>query len=184
MIKLISFSINDDFEIVYKAFSNENTQYLISNRVIIKSKELFRDWLIFQLQNYYHEFKIVNYNDEKIGFCYSYEYIDGTVKTVMYIKDDYQDSGVGVLAEITFIDYLFKLYPIRKIYNHVYSYNEQSLNSHLKAGFITEGKLLKYRYYAGNYHDVYILSITREEFYKRYEKLISSQRKGKLDNVQ
>lgn len=183
MIKLIPFSMIDDFEIVFNAFSNDKTQSLISTKVIVKSKEFFRDWLTFQLQNYYHEFKIVNYNDEKIGFCYSYEYIDGTIKTVMYIKDDYQSSGVGVLAEITFIDYLFNLYPMRKIYNHVYSYNEQSLNSHLKAGFNTEGKLLEYRYYAGNYHDVYILSITREEFYKRYEKLLSSQQKGSLDNA-
>lgn len=183
MIKLIPFSIIDDFEIVFNAYSDENTQSLISNRVIVKSEQLFRDWLTFQLQNYYHEFKIVNYNNEKIGFCYSYEYIDGTIKTVMYIKDDYQDSGIGALAEITFIDYLLKLYPIRKIYNHVYSYNKQSLNSHLKAGFNTEGKLQKYRYYAGNYHDVYILSITREEFYKRYEKLLSNQQKGALDNA-
>lgn len=178
MVKLTSFSINDDFAIVFNAFSNENTQALISNRVIVKSKELFRDWLIFQLQNYYHEFKIVDYNNEKIGFCYSYEYIDGTIKTVMYIKDDYQDSGVGVLAEISFIDYLFNLYPIRKVYNHVYSYNEQSLNSHLKAGFNTEGKLIKYRYYAGHYHDVYILSITKENFYSQYENILTCSKKG------
>lgn len=178
MIKLTSFSINDDFEIVFDAFSNTNTQSLISNKVIVKSKEFFRDWVIFQLQSYYHEFKIVNYNDEKIGFCYSYEYIDGTIKTVMYIKDEYQNSGVGVLAEIAFIDYLFNLYPIRKIYNHVYSYNEQSLNSHLKAGFNTEGKLLGYRYYAGDYHDVYILSITKDDFYRHYENILKCSKKG------
>lgn len=182
MIKLVPFSIVDDFDVVFDAYSNDKTQSLISNRVIIKSKEHFRDWLSFQLQNYYHEFKIITYDERKIGFCYSYEYIDGTIKTVMYINNEYQNTGLGALAEITFIDSLFNLYPIRKIYNHVYSYNKQSLNSHLKAGFETEGKLIKYRYFSGNYHDVYILSITREEFYKRFENMLTNQMKGKIED--
>ncbi len=183
MISLTPFSLIDDFDIIFKAYTNDKTQSLISNRIIVKSKEIFRDWLTFQLQNYYHEFKIINYNDIKIGFCYSYEYTDGTIKTALYVNDDYQNSGLGVIAEITFIDYLLNLYPLRKIYNHVYSYNEQSLTSHLKAGFNTEGKLLEYRYFSGKYHDVYILSITREEFYKRYGKLLTDKQKGTDDNA-
>lgn len=180
MIKIRNFSVNEDFSTIYDLYSDSEKQALISSRVVVKSKEQFREWLIFQLNNYYHEFRIIELNDESVGFCYSYDCHDDTVKTALYINDNFQNIGIGAAAELLFIDELFSLYPLRKIYNHVYEYNNQSLSSHFNAGFQTEGILKEYRYYKGKYHNLYILSISKEEFYNLHTKLLKQIIGGSL----
>ena len=179
MVSLRNIDIGNDINIVYDCFSIYEQQKLISNRVIVKSKEDFKNWFVFQLKNYYHEFRIIEENKVAIGFCYSYDFFQDILKTVLYIKPEYQNSGAGVIAELLFLDELFRFYPLRKIYNHVYSYNSQSLKSHFSAGFVKEGVLKEYRYYDGEYHDVYIMSLSRQDFKNRLYPLLKRKEVSK-----
>lgn len=176
MIALRRLYIEKDLDFIFKVFSNYDEQILIARRIDIKSFEDFRDWFIFQLKHHYHEFRIIEENNNVVGFCYSYDYVDGNIKTVLHIIRERQNSGIGAMSEILFLDELFKIYPIRKVYNHIYSYNEQSLNSHISAGFEEEGKLKEYRYFNGEYHDIYIMAITREMFYKQCGQILYKKR--------
>lgn len=167
MTKLRHFSFLTDENIVYSLFVDSDTQALFANAINIKSREDFKDWFHFQLMNHYHEFRMIEMDEKAIGFCYSYDYrTDGTVKTVVCILPEYREKGIGAMGELLFIDELLKTYPIRKVYNHIFSYNKQSLQSNLDGGFQIEGQLKEYRYYNGEYSDLYILSIERNQFYK------------------
>lgn len=176
MVTLRKLHIERDIDFIFKVFSDYDEQKLIASRIAVKSFEDFREWFVFQHKHYYHEFRIIEENGEVIGFCYSYDYADGNIKTVLHIIAKRQNSGVGAMAELLFLDELFKVYPIRKIYNHIYAYNKQSLNSHISAGFEQEGKLKEYRYFNGEYHDVFIMAITREAFYKQCERILHARK--------
>lgn len=180
MVLLRELVISTDMPKIFNLFSDSETQFLFINTLQIKSKEDFTDWFRYQLINRYHEFKVISDKDGNFaGFCYSYDYTtDGTVKTAVCVDKDHRNSGIGAAAEIVFIDELFTKYPIRKVYNHVYAYNKQSLKSNLDGGFAIEGQLKEYRYLNGEYHDMFILAITRKEFYARHEKILNHLRKG------
>ena len=74
------------------------------------------------------------------------------------------------------MDYLFKNYSLRKIYSPTFAYNLDSYKAQLDAGMQEEGRLKEYRYYDGKYHDLIILAITREEFYKRYSSFLNGNK--------
>ncbi len=82
--------------------------------------------------------------------------------------------GIGAAMTLCFIDYMFAQYPINKVFFDVYSYNQESLTSNLKAGFILEATIKEYRFYNNTFHDLSILSISRNDFYKRYTNKITN----------
>ncbi len=166
VVILRNVSIKDDIGFIYRMYADKRMQALISGRVTIKSKEDFREWFLFQLHNYFHEFRVIEMSKEIIGFCYSYAFNDGVLKTALCIDYPYQKRGLGAAAGLLFLDMLFREYALRKIYSDVYSYNEASLSMHKSGGFSLEGILKDYRYYNGSYHDLNIFSVTREQFYK------------------
>lgn len=107
-------------------------------------------------------------NNNPIGFIYSYNYNTNnqTIYTAVYIVEKYRKGIIGATAGMIFYNHLFKIKPIRKIYCTVYEYNKDSLNLLKTAGFKEEGILKKHRYFNGNYFDMYIMSLQRENLYK------------------
>lgn len=75
-----------------------------------------------------------------------------------------QYARAEFLFNLDFVDY-----PIRKVYFEIYDYNTQSLSSNLQAGFTEEGCLKEYRYHNGVFHDLHILAMSRQDFYKCFE---------------
>ena len=148
---------------------NDDDQFLFSTRIRCNTERAFFSWIVDRLQKDFHDFYVVTVSekaDDIIGFAYDYDFSleDGHCKICVYVKKEYRNIGIGGVAAVSFIEKLFKKYPLRKIYSTVYSYNTQSLQSNLKYGFEEEGVLKKYKYYNGKFHNIHILSITKEKF--------------------
>lgn len=169
--------IQRDIPILYHMMTAED-QFLFSVKIKANSEQQFREWFCEQLKYGFHDFyMIVSKNDDKpIGYAHNYDFSlqNGHCKIVTYLVQDYRDAGIGGISTIMFIDMLFKLYPLRKVYTAIYNYNQRSLFNNQKAGFTEEGVLNKYRYYHGEYHALHIMSIDRQTFYRNFGGMLSS----------
>lgn len=172
-IKLRRYTPSRDLSHLYY-FHTQDDLPLYSTQLCFNTEQQFNNWLQLRLRNDFHDFFMIDMNKETIGFVYNYCFspIDGHCKIAVYIDASYRKFGIGALAAIHFMDYLFSTYSIRKIYLTIYDYNEQSLKSNLQAGFISEGCLKQYRYLDGKFFDLHYLSISREKFQNSLRKLV------------
>lgn len=134
----------------------------------------FDGWLQDRLKYFYHEFFIIELSDgTPIGIVYSYEQkiMDGHCKVAIYIAPPWR-NGPGAFAAVQMLDYLFRYYPLRRIYCEIYSYNARSLANTLQCGFEETGRLKEYRYHNGSYHDLVLLTISREQYQSRWNRIL------------
>ena len=99
----------------------------------------------------------------------SIDYISGTAIWGFIIGDkDKQNKGYGFEASKLLFNYAFNVLNLRKIFSYLSAFNQYSIGMHEKiGGFIEEGRLRKHVYFDGEYHDVIILSLFRENFIGR-----------------
>lgn len=168
-LKLVHYS-KDYFDFIYDCYQDYNSMYLFCNQLEIKSKNEFWDNFTNKMDKIYNQYMIIinKENNNPIGFIYSYNYNTNnqTIYTAVYIIKKYRKGIVGATAGMIFYNYIFKIKPIRKIYCTIYEYNKESLNLLKTAGFKEEGILKKHRYINGNYYNMYIMSLRRENLYK------------------
>lgn len=82
-------------------------------------------------------------------------------------KKSNRGKGYSVEASNLLFDYAFNILNLRKIFSYPLCFNEASLKMHKKIGnFKEEGCLRKHIFYNEKYHDVYILSLFKEDFNK------------------
>ena len=91
-----------------------------------------------------------------IGTIYSFSLnqIDGYVFINTYIDEKHERMGYGAEAVTLMVCYLFKFYPIHKIYFEAFAYNKLSLSTLQSAGFIEEGRFKEHRFLNGVRYDV------------------------------
>ena len=77
-------------------------------------------------------------------------------------------KGYGTEAlELLFSFYFFEL-DYQKVETGVYAFNEPSLRFHEVFGFVVEGRRRRAVITRGDYHDVVLFGMTREEFMTRH----------------
>ena len=156
-----------DYGEIYRLFTNEDVNHLIINKPDHNDMNSFQKWFEDKLLHSFNDFKVFrNKEDEFVGFAYSYEFnpLDGHALFSVAVIPKYQNIGAGAVITIDFLRYLFKTYNLRKIYIHIYDFNEHSLNCANNFGFKKEGELIEYRYYNERFSNLLIFSITREQF--------------------
>jgi len=163
--------LQKDIPELYKMMTGDD-QYLFSVKIIANSEQQFRDWLCERLKYEFHDFYMLisGKDGHAIGYAHNYDFSlqNGHCKIVVYLIKKYRNTGIGGIGAVQFIDRLFQIYPLRKVYTAVYDYNSCSLINNQKAGFMEEGVLQKYRYYNGEYHGLHILSIDKQTFYSSF----------------
>lgn len=172
------FNFRQDVEDMFEIMNDPNDQMLFIRKMPFNTLPDFDMWMQNNFKGFYHEFNVITDNQSSydfLGFVYSYEYspVDLHCKVCLVLKKEYRNMGLGGKILINFLNYLFTDYPLRKVFLTIYDYNKQSLDSNLQAGFIEEGVMKEYRYHNGKFHDLHILSMTREEFYKRFDKFLN-----------
>lgn len=161
-------------ELLYAWMNDPAEQAMFLTHSTSNSLREFEGWLQDRLKYFYHEFFVIQTVDgQPIGIIYSYDQklLDGHCKVGVYVVPQWR-NGPGALAAVQMLDYLFCYYPLRRIYCEIYSYNRQSLSSTLQCGFEETGRLKEYRYHAGQYHDLVILTISREQFLDRWQPIL------------
>ena len=170
-MKLImrDYNSNSDFGEVYRLFTNLKINHLIINKVSYNSMDVFSKWFHHHLEKEFHDFKVFfTQNNSFVGFAYSYDFdpLNGHCLFTVVVTPEYQESGAGAFLAKTFLEFLFVNYNLRMVYIHVYSNNNMSLRCIESIGFNLNGLLKEYRYYNGEYVDLYIYSLTRDHFYR------------------
>lgn len=163
------------FDYVYELYQDYNSRYLFTSDLNIISKKKMWEDIKKKMEYTYHQFKII-INARKqipVGFIYSYNYNlkDNYLYIAICIEKKERNGVVGAEAGMIFLDYLFKSYPIRKVYCTVYEYNKMSMSFLKNAGFKTEGILKEHKYFAGKYYDMNILTFYREDLLELAERL-------------
>lgn len=164
-----------DLARIFPLYMDPVEQPLFAQRVPITSEEEFGEWFEGNLRDLYHDFHVIEDGaGEFAGFVFSYDYhpFDLHCKVCVYAVAPYRGTGLAGFAGAAFIDELFRLYPLRKVYALVYGYNEESLASNLQAGFVEEGCFKEYRYLDGAWHDCHVLGLTRERFYEGVGRMV------------
>ena len=177
MIVLRGTDFRKDITNIYNLFMNDNLQCMFHAAMEISNIGEFEAWLRESIARNFQKFRVITTEeDEFVGFVYSYDYSpsDMHCKICAAVEEAYQETGMGAAATLLFIDSLFRYYPLRKIYMTVYEYNKQSLISNKDAGFTEVARLQDYRYYDGEYWDLFYLSITRKDFYSDHADILKT----------
>jgi RimJ/RimL family protein N-acetyltransferase len=112
-----------------------------------------------------------NRDDAPAGFVQAYNMnpAEGWGFFVTYVTPQYR-RGYGVEASIALLDYLFRSYPLRKVYADVYEFNQQSISPLLSGGFVEEGRFRQHIWFRDRYWDVIRLAMYRDGWYKFRER--------------
>jgi RimJ/RimL family protein N-acetyltransferase len=102
-----------------------------------------------------------------IGSCqlHSISYVHRTAELQIRIGDVAQRGhGYGKEAIHLLLGFAFKDLNLHRVYLHVFSSNTTAIQAYERAGFIREGVLRKAAHIDGQYVDVIIMGILREEY--------------------
>lgn len=102
-----------------------------------------------------------------IGGCgiNTVDWKNSVVEVGIFIGDKaYLSKGYGTDAMRTLIAFIFDEMNIRKVKLNVYSFNPRAIRSYEKLGFTLEGVLRKELFRAGEYHDIHVMGLFREEW--------------------
>lgn len=123
-----------------------------------------------QLQNQYEkdgfcssEFQMlmVEEGEKPIGLLYFNFYREGIVRIGLVLSPKNCNKGNGSIIAKTVVEYLFENYPLVRIESDTDVENIPAQRVLEKAGFIKEGRLRKFRYHHGSFHDSYLYSIVK-----------------------
>jgi len=79
-------------------------------------------------------------------------------------EKDYWSKSYGTEAAKLVINYGFQQLNLHRIYSTAVAFNERSIKFHKKIGFREEGRLRQAMFKNGQYHDLVLFGILREEW--------------------
>jgi len=76
--------------------------------------------------------------------------------------------GLGTEAMVLLLRFGFDFINLQRIGLQHYEYNRRAGACYRKLGFVEEGRMRRLHYWRGRYWDAIVMSILREEFYRRW----------------
>jgi len=136
-------------------------------------------------QEYWYE-NLIKHNDKRVFMIQNKEELAiGTVGLYQidwrsknaewgfYIGElDYRMGGYAAEAEYRILEYAFEYLNLHRIWCRTYSFNKKVLSLHERFSFKTEGVLRDAIYHNGNYEDIVIMSILKNEFIESKDKFL------------
>jgi RimJ/RimL family protein N-acetyltransferase len=96
---------------------------------------------------------------------------NGTFSWGVNIKQEQRRKGYASEALLLVLRYYFQELRYQKITVSIYSFNEPSIKLHESLGFQQEGRIRRAIYTKGQYFDVLLYGLTKEEFAEKYRHL-------------
>jgi len=81
----------------------------------------------------------------------------------------YWSKGYGTAAKMLLLKWAFLELNLRAVQSSVFAFNERSAHYNGKCGYQEVGRLPKWRFRDGQWHDEIIMVVTREDFLKILE---------------
>lgn len=109
---------------------------------------------------------LANRDRAKVGLvtAYNANFRDGHAQLAAVAFDPARPGPLMPIAIGLFIEYVFRCWPLRKLYMDVAEYNLPQFASGVDKLFSAEGHLREHYYLDGQYWDKYILSLSREQW--------------------
>ena len=73
-------------------------------------------------------------------------------------------KGIGKAALSLILEYAFSELNLHRVFLNVFSFNKRAIKLYEKMGFMHEGVLRQAFYRAGDWHDIVIMSILKNEY--------------------
>jgi len=90
-------------------------------------------------------------------------------RSMLIGEKEYWDQGYGRESVRTMLNHIFNIMGMNKVYGRIIDYNEAALKMDLGAGYSQEGYIKDDILIQGEYHDRYLIGITKAEFNKQKE---------------
>ncbi len=164
----------EDYQLYTKWLNDEKISRGTNQVHKIITEDFEKEWISHAYEKGRYQFAVVNKsNDEPIGI-YGLELKNDMSKQYFFVgfigEDDYRGIGVGTEALKLLTNFAFDILNAHTLYTTIYSYNISSLKSVVKAGYKKCGILREAIYYGNCYYDEYIFEMTRDEYFKLYDK--------------
>ncbi len=89
----------------------------------------------------------------------------------------FEENGLSTrffMGFALFVDYLFAVWPFRKLYAESAEYNYRQFSSGADRYFVEEGRLREHRYYLGSYYDEIIVALYRETWIEQCGRVMNA----------
>ena len=87
---------------------------------------------------------------------------------IMLGEKSWWNKGYGTETMRAMLRHGFETLNLHRIWLQVYSNNKRGIRAYEKAGFQHEGVYREGHYQAGRYHDVFLMSVLRQEWDSQY----------------
>jgi RimJ/RimL family protein N-acetyltransferase len=146
----------------------ELTQYLNIYRPLTRMEE--EDWIEnLKNRNDTIVFSISLLDNTHIGNCglHQIDWKNRIAEVGIMIGDkELRGKGYGTEAMELLLEYGFNTVNLNRIQLRVFDYNIRAINSYKNVGFKEEGRIRQAMFKSGKYHDMFLMSILREEWHK------------------
>lgn len=166
-----------DLGIVLRWRNSDAVRRFMLNDHIITHEE-HADWYQSISNDASCEWHIAEFWSNPVGVVYITDIRpqDGTCTWGMYLGDNMQNSGIGVLMGIHAIDRMVKHHKIRKIWGETLESNARLVLMHKRFGFEEEGVLRKHVRRGGTYEDVIITALLTSRWQEIRSEIVSTLR--------
>lgn len=90
---------------------------------------------------------------------------NGSAEVSIFITSEADwGTGLGTDALNALLDFGFGELRLERIYLEVFDYNPRAMRSYEKAGFVTEVRRRHARFHRGQFHDMVVMAILRDEW--------------------
>jgi RimJ/RimL family protein N-acetyltransferase len=95
------------------------------------------------------------------------DYINSNAYVGIIFHKNFRGKGYYKEASILFYSYLFNEINLHKVYSGDLTYNSIAIENDKKIGFTVDGVMKEHIYQSGKYHDMYIVSLTKKDFFSK-----------------
>ncbi len=159
----------DDIDALYKWYNDQEVNLWSSGawplNTLLSKDEVAAKFLDGSSETY--RYAILDEKDLLIGTIGFKELnIPGQSVTLFIVigNKTYWGKGYGTDALITFAQFLFTQWNFHRISLDTWDENIRAIKAYEKVGFKIEGRQRKARFVMGNYHDVILMGLLRDEF--------------------
>ncbi|MGC8864925.1 MAG: GNAT family N-acetyltransferase [Bacteroidales bacterium] len=116
------------------------------------------------------EGNILRFNIERKGetmgeiLLHNIKWLNRKAMLTVFIWPPFQGQGIGRTASEILLDFSFRVMNLVRIEAEVVQGNEASLRLIRSLGFVEEGRLRKAKYIEGQYYDIFVFGLLKEEW--------------------
>ena len=160
----------DDFQTYTRWINDESLSSGLGNFKFNTTELIEKEWIENVCKNGEHHFSIVRKSDNKLLGTYGLEVKDNVSRRLHFggfigEKED-RGKGYGTEALKLITKFAFEILNAETIFSGIFSFNEASLKSAIKAGYSIAGKYRNAYYYNGKFYDEICIEITKEDYIK------------------